>query len=701
MNETELQHYQKVIQEIKEPAVLVQNPGGQVVYCNDIFNRHFKRKRASLIGDSLDRIVGIDMMSKLLQKDQTNFTFQYPSTNESKSKRTFIVSCIWIENNDLGIITLFDLGNTTSSDLHIGKANRDLPMIENLDGIASKISAIDFDNAENILKIQYEILDAVKNISSTEKIMIEILEAICRLNKINGGAIYSLASYNDMRLVASWKERPADVSFPDKISNESLPENFTEGQVHSKIFKFNNLKTTSHLLPLYSNDRLIGSIMFRTDCSLDAKLSFEALNVFTSWIGSFLDHHNAKRQLNETMQNYKLLMENMNEGLVIIDQDERFSMVNRKLCDMTGFSEDDFIGSKIWDFFEPLQSSKVKRVRQERPDRGDKKYELAIVKKNGDRMWLTISPTTLRDVHGNPTGVLAIVTDITNYVHLFDDINFKHGGISDILMHLTNLSIVCYNFIEKKIEFANHHCVQHYGFTYDEIYSMQEQDLIEIVHPDDRSLLRNYLFEAQGSKAPIISNTIAYRLKSKFDKYIWVSSNIIVQINEEGVPVRVFLSTFDISEYRYCTEKLDEQYGFNRLLFKKNPTPMLIVKDPVTALKIRNYLNGIITGMDVVFEPDDYVVQNSMSRMLILEANKACLDLFEVEHCDEIAAELTQFVTIEMISGIRKGLIAFLQGKEDQWFPASGITKTGRKIDLEVLITPLEMYEDSLLIAFK
>ncbi len=701
--EEKLAHYRKVMQEIIEPTVMIHQPYGRIVFTNDAFNRFFKQNRITTVGKELDNVLGTQIIPRLNENRPGNFSIHYSPQGNTTEGRNLIVSCVWIEKRDYGLLIFFDFGKAINPEKE-PEPKPDLRSVRFLHKEEDNGNSYkeNYDRAEDILQVQYEILNALQKVSNTQESLNEILEAICRIKGILNCAVYTFTDSQKLRLLSSCQRTEAQNQFPPTISRRAIPGELKsdEGEQHFFPWQHSDVPA-NHLIPMLSEERPIGIIAIQIEMKAVGTLTLDTLLVFTNWIASFIDRDSSRRQLHETMHNYRALMDNMNEGMVIIDRDERFTLVNRKLCEMTGYSEEDYLGSKIWDFFEPSMMQKVNRMRDERPQMGDRKYEITIVKKNGERIWLTISPTTIRDLSGNPNGVMAIVTDITYYIKVVTGFSFEHGDILDVLMNVSNLSIFSFDAIKNKVEFANDTAISLYGFTYEELYSLTYESMMELVHPEDRSLLRNFFFEAEENNQKLTTTTLAYRIRTKFNDYRWLSSNLIVQKNEQGVMERIFSSAIDINDYRHTSERLDEQYIMNRILFENNPLPMLIVQDPTTIHKLKKVIYEKNVDPNTLIESNLGEVKKRLDKMEILEVNQACLRLFDMKHAQEMMSSFYLYVTLDMIEAIRKSLIAYLIGSSERWFPACTKTKAGKPIEIEIFINPVEFQENSLVIALR
>jgi two-component system, cell cycle sensor histidine kinase and response regulator CckA len=112
-------------------------------------------------------------------------------------------------------------------------------------------------------------------------------------------------------------------------------------------------------------------------------------------------------------EHYRLLIDTMNDGLGIQDLEARFTYVNNKLCEMTGFSRDELIGKPITDLLDETNKKYYYENTGKTKNAGFKRHELDLLKKDGSFFPATISPQTLKDTDGRLKGYFAVIVDIS------------------------------------------------------------------------------------------------------------------------------------------------------------------------------------------------------------------------------------------------------------------------------------------------
>jgi PAS domain S-box-containing protein len=117
--------------------------------------------------------------------------------------------------------------------------------------------------------------------------------------------------------------------------------------------------------------------------------------------------------LRKSMERYQMLVETMNDGLGVLDENGIITFVNDKVCQMTGFSKDEIIGHPVTDFVDGKDRAMYQRHFKEHRDGILDPFELTCLKRNGEKISLIVSPKPILDDNGKFNGAFAVMTDIT------------------------------------------------------------------------------------------------------------------------------------------------------------------------------------------------------------------------------------------------------------------------------------------------
>jgi PAS domain S-box-containing protein len=113
------------------------------------------------------------------------------------------------------------------------------------------------------------------------------------------------------------------------------------------------------------------------------------------------------------MEQYKTLVETMNEGLGVTDENCLNIFVNENLCAMLGYEKDDIIGRPLAHFLDDANKRIYEEQILKRKAGVSAPYELVLTKKDGQKVQAIVSPKPIFDDNGDYKGSFAVVTDIT------------------------------------------------------------------------------------------------------------------------------------------------------------------------------------------------------------------------------------------------------------------------------------------------
>jgi PAS domain S-box-containing protein len=121
-----------------------------------------------------------------------------------------------------------------------------------------------------------------------------------------------------------------------------------------------------------------------------------------------------ENELARSEEKYRLVVQNLSEGLVVTDSEDKITFVNDAMCRLSGHSKNELIGQIAYKIFLPKeewQSIEHKIVERKRGESSN--YEKQHVMKDGSVWWGAINGSPLIDTDGQIIGSLAAITDIT------------------------------------------------------------------------------------------------------------------------------------------------------------------------------------------------------------------------------------------------------------------------------------------------
>ncbi|WP_051185040.1 sigma-54-dependent Fis family transcriptional regulator [Desulfatiglans anilini] len=121
----------------------------------------------------------------------------------------------------------------------------------------------------------------------------------------------------------------------------------------------------------------------------------------------------AEEALRESEERYRALVETMNEGLGIKDENGIWTYANKKLCTMLGAECSEVIGHSVEEWLDEANRKILSDQMSRRREGVRSSYELAWTRKDGSVIYTLVSPKPIVSKDGRFVGSFAVLTDIT------------------------------------------------------------------------------------------------------------------------------------------------------------------------------------------------------------------------------------------------------------------------------------------------
>lgn len=126
------------------------------------------------------------------------------------------------------------------------------------------------------------------------------------------------------------------------------------------------------------------------------------------------DKFKAIEQLRKSEEKYRGIMDNMELGLLEVDNNHRIIRAYDRFCKMLGYEKEELIGQIATELFLPETDKEIVQVQQEVREKGvASSYELCLIKKDGTPIWVLISGAPIMDENGEVIASMGIHYDIT------------------------------------------------------------------------------------------------------------------------------------------------------------------------------------------------------------------------------------------------------------------------------------------------
>src|SRR3954470_11754059 len=139
------------------------------------------------------------------------------------------------------------------------------------------------------------------------------------------------------------------------------------------------------------------------------------LGVAANQVAVLLDRRRTEDALRESEERYRGTFENAGVGMADCDVRGRFLRVNRKLCEILGYTREELLRKAWQDITHPddLAASLEQFLPLLRGERPGHSLEKRYVRKDGSPVWIDLAVSLGRDAAGRPAYVISILQDIS------------------------------------------------------------------------------------------------------------------------------------------------------------------------------------------------------------------------------------------------------------------------------------------------
>lgn len=313
------------------------------------------------------------------------------------------------------------------------------------------------------------------------------------------------------------------------------------------------------------------------------------------------------------------IIENMNEGIFIVDNDCRIMFANKIFCEMVQYKVEEIEGKVMHSFFVNEEEPKngIEIVNEECKNKKIGSKEIQLITKRGENMWVLIIRSPYRDTNGNVIGSILMLSDITERkkakVNLLESEERLRNFIQNSL-----LSIYFFDVKTKKIIYANPAFYALTGYLPEELESLTIYDFVN--HSTEN--IDTFVNQTIQLKQHEVGER---EWKRKDGKVIQVYVNASFIINSSNSEI-IYISGQDITQSKQAEAKL---------LTSDN-----ILKETRKISKIGSYVLDISNGkwkgceeMERIFglsASDEHSIEDWLS-IIHPENKKLMIDYFEHE----------------------------------------------------------------------
>jgi PAS domain S-box-containing protein len=301
-----------------------------------------------------------------------------------------------------------------------------------------------------------------------------------------------------------------------------------------------------------------------------------------------------EEELRRSEEEFRSLFDLSAVGMTQVSPEGRYLRVNRKLCQMLGYSEQELLQLTLHDVTHPddREVSGVKLSSSSADGAEEYSVEKRYVRKDGAIIWALINWTVVRDAEGRPLRSVANIQDITQRKQVEESLRVSEERL-DLAQKAGNIGTFDWDLRANKAVWTEQ-LKALFGLSPDDPGDTYEHWLERVI-PEDRPACEAGIREILERRLP--KWRTEYRImRADTGEVRWIDSKGRVFYDEQGEPLRLVGTATDITERKRAEAEREELLILEQSA-REAAEALTRAKDEFLALvshELRSPLNAIL-----------------------------------------------------------------------------------------------------------
>ncbi|MBV8085982.1 MAG: PAS domain S-box protein [Chloroflexi bacterium] len=139
---------------------------------------------------------------------------------------------------------------------------------------------------------------------------------------------------------------------------------------------------------------------------------------------------------------YRRMVDTTHEGICLLDGDSRIAYVNRRMCDMLGYSAETLLGRHTYEFIVGSSGGLGPTVTLGGGGAADEPHDVALRRRDGSIIWSMVTGAAIVDEQGLPTQMLAMFTDVTARKLSEDSVRLREARFRALIENAADVVVI-------------------------------------------------------------------------------------------------------------------------------------------------------------------------------------------------------------------------------------------------------------------
>lgn len=378
-----------------------------------------------------------------------------------------------------------------------------------------------------------------------------------RIQAIIATALDAVVEMDDAGMITSWNPQAeaifgwsAEEATGRKLSEMIIPFEYREA--HESGFRHFLATGEGPIL----NRRIELTALHRDGREFPVELAVTPIQsgkgyTFAAFVRDITERNQAEEALRESEERFRATFNQAAVGIGHVGPDGRWLRVNRKYCDILGYTVEELRALSIVDITHPDdRETTIKHLALLLEGKiGDYSLEKRYIRKNGSIVWVNITVSKVADADGKPRFFVGVVEDITARKQAEEALRFSEARFR--ALYHDNPAMIFILDTEWKILSANPVCAKHLGYSIEELEGLPA---LEVFHGDDRQAVVDQLRCCLQNPGRVYR--WQFRKIRKDGNMLWVEEIAQGVYDPKGAP-NILIVCQDITERKRAQEEIE------------------------------------------------------------------------------------------------------------------------------------------------
>jgi PAS domain S-box-containing protein len=260
----------------------------------------------------------------------------------------------------------------------------------------------------------------------------------------------------------------------------------------------------------------------------------------------------AEEKVKTAKEELERVLNAMGEGLVVMDAENRMTQLNRKACELFGYSKEEILGRDYTFWSHPDFADNLKQELNKRATGKKSTYEALYKRKDGSSFWARVNAVPIIDEQGVYRGSIGCLSDITEEKKVEEEFRRLHE-FNEKLIQVASVWINVVD-LDGKVTLWNREAERISGYSREEVIGHNK--IWEWLYPDPE--YRNAIWQGQqqirveDESSRMVETTI--RTKAGEGKVIaWFGTPLF---DENGTSTGWVVVGHDVTEQKSSEQRL-------------------------------------------------------------------------------------------------------------------------------------------------